>query len=499
MDEARSGHDPGPVQGADLVPAVINTAPALIGQAATALISLGGLLLGIPVTNLREVMVHPPSLQPLPSGGPFATGCVPLRGQVIPVLDLSAALKLPAPPEGPCIIAILRWENRVVGLRAQEVRRIVQPNDVLIQELAPAGSDLARNLLPGVALVGNEVVSLLDSNALLAAPDVPHSVEHQTRSRHLDRSGQFILCEIEGWRYCVAVGNIEGTLAETVVDNSVLFHGACEGVIERNGLKTALMNPKVYTGFSSAGDRLSQSGGIVLKLDAGSGLILRADRITDILLLQPAQITPVPAAVCARSDLFQGVVFDAAGAPCYVLDITRLVAETDVLALASIACRKDADRPRGATSGGGPKGVAGTAIFVRAAGLRALAIQDVDEILPLPLALSTALPRHDGFVGSIFYREALLPVFCMSCLAGVTDPPPGQRPAIVVVRKAGERVGLLVQDIVGIERVQFVEDVPEVAQGPATRLAVRHLNAAHRFVAVWQWAQQGSKVNSDLA
>ena len=473
------------MQVAGRAPAVTATAHAPTVYPATALIAMGGVTLGIPVANLREVMVHPPGLQPLPAGGPFAMGCVALRGQVIPVLDLSAALNLPPSREGCNIIAILRWESRIVGLRAQAVRRIVQSSEVLVQEMTPAGSEMARLVLPRVALVGLEVVSLLDASALLTAAEVPHTAEQPTRSRHLDRSSQFLLCEIGGWRYCVSVRNIEATLAETAVDSSVLAQGSCEGAIERHGLKMALMNPQIFTGFVKGGARPAHSGGIVLKLEPGRGLTLRADRITDILHLQRSQITAIPPTVCDRPDLFQGVVFDAKGLPCYVLDIDRLTADPEAQALARIAHRKDEGNRADSSTSGAAKGVPGTAIFVRAGGLRALAIEDVVEILQLPAAFCKTKPRYDGFIDSLFYRDSLLAVFCMSWLAGERDPQPGQRPGIVVVRKAGERIGLLVEDIVGIERVHFIDDVPEFSGGPATRLAMRQSHTSARFVALW--------------
>ncbi|MBI1171389.1 hypothetical protein GC209_08310 [bacterium] len=492
MDGAAS--TPGAEPIASLLPANIAAGtgprdPFPAANGATALISLGGLTLGIPVANLREVMVRPPGLQPLPAGGRHAVGCVALRGQVIPVLDLATALTLPLPgsPPGqsPGIIAILRADDRVVGIAAHDVHRIVQSRDLTVQDLDPAGSAPARTVLPGVALFGEEVVSLLDARALIDMVDVPHATERPAPSRHLDRSSQYLRCEIGTWRYCVSVRQIEATLADTVVDSRVLFHGACEGTVERHGIEMALMNPRIYTGFAAGAERLLQSGGVVVRLDAARSLTLRSDRISDILHLQRGQIAPMPKAPCARPDLFLGVVFDAQGEPCYVLDIEKLIAEPQVQSLAGVAHRR-ADKALVATDiADGPKGVAGTAIFVRAGGLRALPIQDVEEIAPRPAALDDAQPRHDGYLGWVRHRDALLPVFCMTWLAGVTEAHRGIRSGIVIVRSAGERIGLLVEDITGIEPVRFVEDAPEVPHGPKTRLAMRNRKTPDRLVAVW--------------
>lgn len=411
-------------------------------------------------------------------------GCVALRGQVIPVLDLAPSLSLLDQAKTPGIIAVIRSEGRVVGVRADSVRRIVQSRDMQVQELLVTGSSVGNKILPRVALVGKEVIHLLDAEALFELPDLPHALEVQTKSRHLDRSSQFLLCNIGTWRYCVPVSHIEATLPETSVDSKVLVQGSCEGAVQRHGVQMALMNPSSYTGFSSTGASPQHSAGIVIKLDGDRCLTLRADRISDILHLQRDDISAMPKAVCRRPDLFQGVVFDPDGQPCFVLDLDRFIEDPDVQSLASVAHRiSDLVVSK---SDLGPKGKPGTAVFVRAGGLRAFPIHDVEEIIPRPALMPNEEPRHDGYMFSLAHRGALLPIFSMSCLAGKGEVTRGRRSGIVVVKEFGERIGLLVQDIVGIEPVTFIEDVPDIPGGPKSLLAMRSRASSDGLIAVWR-------------
>src|SRR5471032_2184921 len=86
---------------------------------ALGLMTVDDVLLALPVAMLREVIPCPESLAPLPLPG--VCGAVQLRGLIIPVLDLRAALGLPGSSAADKVVVLMRHAGRLLGLRVSAV------------------------------------------------------------------------------------------------------------------------------------------------------------------------------------------------------------------------------------------------------------------------------------------------------------------------------------------------------------------------------------------
>ncbi len=84
-----------------------------------------GELYGINVFKVREITMMPP-ITPVSSGHPFLLGMADIRGQVIPIIDLSAAAGRPQPTGSARTLIITEFSRSTQGFAVEEVDEIVR-------------------------------------------------------------------------------------------------------------------------------------------------------------------------------------------------------------------------------------------------------------------------------------------------------------------------------------------------------------------------------------
>ncbi|WGV98617.1 chemotaxis protein CheW [Vibrio sp. YMD68] len=126
-------------------------------------------LYGVAIENVEEIRVweRPTAI---PRSPEFVKGVINLRGMIVPVIDLRARFSL-----GDCqyipttVVLVLRSRNgdvdRLMGLVVDAVSDVVSQGDNV---LSPAlGESKVTPYLHGVLNVGDEIMSLLDTEELL--------------------------------------------------------------------------------------------------------------------------------------------------------------------------------------------------------------------------------------------------------------------------------------------------------------------------------------------
>jgi purine-binding chemotaxis protein CheW len=131
---------------------------------------VGGDSFAIDIMTVRQII---PWSRPtaVPSAPSFIEGIVLLRDEVIPIVDVRRRLGRPsasADEIGSVIIVMTDWG--IVGLRADEVRRIVDADTAAFLPAPPLVQNVRGELLVGVLPWREELLLLLDVQAILS-PD----------------------------------------------------------------------------------------------------------------------------------------------------------------------------------------------------------------------------------------------------------------------------------------------------------------------------------------
>jgi purine-binding chemotaxis protein CheW len=125
-------------------------------------------LYAIPVERVREIVRLRP-LTELPRVPPAVLGVLPLRGEMLQVLDLRARLGLPAAAagRGARIVVLHGPDGQLAGLRVDRVAEVARVGDEALSAPPPG----ATRAVTALALRDGRFVSLLDVDRVLDLGD----------------------------------------------------------------------------------------------------------------------------------------------------------------------------------------------------------------------------------------------------------------------------------------------------------------------------------------
>lgn len=134
---------------------------------------VAGQIFALDIMAIREIRAWTP-VTPMPRVPHFVAGVVNLRGTVLPVIDLAARLgwqPTEATPRHAIIVCQINGQSQ--GLIVDSVSDIVGLDTEALQPAPDAGQDELIPFLEGIVALEEQMVMVLDLNALSASGDLP--------------------------------------------------------------------------------------------------------------------------------------------------------------------------------------------------------------------------------------------------------------------------------------------------------------------------------------
>ena len=130
---------------------------------------------GLRIEQIEEVLPMC-SLQEYPEGPPWFSGLLNLRGEMIPVVDISGRIdKHRRPAKVSDFIIIVHIEGKRFGLVVQEVFQVETVNSAKVQ---PPMQDVPEALyVHGIVQTNLSVVFLLSLSSLLGTSEIPEDLQ----------------------------------------------------------------------------------------------------------------------------------------------------------------------------------------------------------------------------------------------------------------------------------------------------------------------------------
>lgn len=186
-------------------------------------------VLGVNVAKVLEVIENPGLTRPEFAPHPCFMGILPLRGKVLPVLDLGVWLGLDTQPHPHDVIIVTEFSQTTVGFL---VSGVVDIHRVFWKDVEPPGgmlSQLEESCIVGITQIDERFVQLVDLESIIA--------EFDERSRPSDEYDSF-----EGdTRYKVLIADdsmvIRNLMEETLARANFEYHVVNNG---EDGLKYVL-------------------------------------------------------------------------------------------------------------------------------------------------------------------------------------------------------------------------------------------------------------------
>jgi len=138
---------------------------------------LSGDSFAVPIAQVQEVLALP-KITPVPAAPPFINGIFPLRGVIVPLVDLSSRLRLGATKGGREACAVVVRASRPSGdlLIALQIDEILDVAEFAATALAPApdmGARVPSELLLGLhRAIDDSLIFILDLERILSPAEL---------------------------------------------------------------------------------------------------------------------------------------------------------------------------------------------------------------------------------------------------------------------------------------------------------------------------------------
>lgn len=131
-------------------------------------IKMGEEMYGIDIKHIDNI-VRMQHITRVPKVPAYIKGVINLRGEVIPVFSLRLKMNMPEVEETKKFrIIIIKLDGSYVGLIVDEVREVVTLQNDLVEKVYRDPSEPTQNFLLGVGKDGDNLISLLDVNEVVA-------------------------------------------------------------------------------------------------------------------------------------------------------------------------------------------------------------------------------------------------------------------------------------------------------------------------------------------
>jgi len=354
-------------------------------------IRIGEVGIGIRIEAVLQALPLPETFSRLPLRTHALLGMVEHDGMAVPVVDLARWLDVGAAPAGAVPqLLLLRDGDRTVGLRVDALEELVEVEAAALQRLHHADDpdDVFHSAVPsgnGVLLSLLEVTRLADLAQCWSKPPTAAAPTAPPATDTLQRTCYALLDTGHG-----LIGVPPAALAE-VLALPALTHIGSSAWCRWHDSQLALI----------ASAALFEAPGIDTRVAAAP--LLAVLQQADLALGVPVQ------AVLRLEEFGPGVpstdgvgenVIDASGATVLLVDVTRLLARHPEAALA----RGDSVTSIASTSVGAGTSNAEAYVVFDAAGLQALPLAAIEQIVPLEVPLSATMAWQGAAIPLIDLR-----------------------------------------------------------------------------------------------
>ncbi|MGF1720521.1 chemotaxis protein CheW [Vibrio kyushuensis] len=143
---------------------------------------VGSSLFAYPIAKIKEIMEYP-QVEPITGAPNYIKGAMNLRGELLPIFELSLCLGKETLQVGPktCVVVTElehHGERFYIGNKVDLVTQVIDINDDQLEPVPDLAGNLANPLLKGLAKLDSRLLTIIDVDQLL------HSAQWDWLSQH---------------------------------------------------------------------------------------------------------------------------------------------------------------------------------------------------------------------------------------------------------------------------------------------------------------------------
>ncbi|MEL6883814.1 MAG: chemotaxis protein CheW [Pseudomonadota bacterium] len=419
-------------------------------------VRIGGTAIGIPLDNLSEVF-HSRVQQALPIHSDQLQGGIDLRGNLIPVLNMSLIGNFPNCNTDPKLGVVLEQGQMSLAIYVDEIVGIANTSGDQIGRIVR--SDASEEAFFASVFPFNDVfVSILDVSRVFKIPGVFSASRSAANVVKATRKGPPMLTFTAGGAlYSVPAIEVHAAVPRQEIRQTAITSGPCLGEITYHNRRIPVICPVSILGL---GKRYSHSLSEVVVLRFVDDLLLgiAVDAIREIRTFSTASEKTIPIAQMGL-DLIEKVLIQDDGKQIFVVDVAQLRDTETVLNIAKLS-RMDAEKQVEQPKNTADEAV-GSVVRERERYLVvdlhkriAIPLLEVTCILDQPKNLTPVNANADGFLGYFSRRGETVALIDLREHLGA-GPVKHKKAQVLMTGEPGRQFGFLVDDVVGIEVSQW--------------------------------------------
>jgi len=426
-----------------------------------------GIEIALPAEQVIEALPISAPIQPLPTAAFFLEGIMPLRGDVIPVINLKKRLALPETSYGPdAKVAVIQYNAKHYGLLFDDIRDVLRVPPEAIEHLDPFLLSEETVIVDLIKLEqSRRTLELLDLRRLF--PDggaaIDNVLDQKEQASPVQRTySQFVIYTCRNQVYGIPVGDAREICFFTDIDQT-FKSGKVEGALQLRGQTIPVLSSAALLGcFDETLNPTEDTRILVMQSGALSfGLIV--DKIHQILVVADDEILPIPGQHLPH---LLGVCNCKKYNNIMLIDVQELIGpQVDRITAMSRLRKKDEE--------GGEETVATRHVItehcylVFAIGKHyAIELKDVQEIIDCGDFMEIA--SGGGLVqGIINLRGRIVPVISLRSFyhcaeQNVVSKEPSRDDKLIIGRSGGNLIALLVDEISTIYKQERFHATPSL-------------------------------------
>ncbi|MEZ8823218.1 chemotaxis protein CheW [Vibrio amylolyticus] len=144
---------------------------------------VGSSLFAYPISKIKEIMEYP-EVEPITGSPDYINGAMNLRGQLLPIFELSLCLGKETLSLGPktCVVVTELEHNGQHYTVGNKVDLVTQVIDIDVSQLEPIpdlAGNLANPLLKGLAKLDTRLLTIIDVDQLLVSKQLSWLTKQQ--------------------------------------------------------------------------------------------------------------------------------------------------------------------------------------------------------------------------------------------------------------------------------------------------------------------------------
>lgn len=419
----------------------------------------------LPVSVVQEVVNEPSGYTPVPLSPDYLLGLFNLRGNIVPVVDLSKIFNFDQPSTDAAEhrsvfesrkVAILEFDNLCLGLLFDATGEIFNNTEVETCLFERSATSLQDQVIAGVFKMdnGRRIIQLLDVHGMLQLDRIPQSLHNggilaTTQPRGKRR--QCISFDVGDSGCALDIGAIKEIVNIGQIDNTVLAGSLCLGAIDLRGSTVPVVNFSLLLGYSDASNiDIHESDShrvIVMKVDENLfGLLV--SKINNIVSYFDDELHTFPVLGNKKSAMFKGYIAGASPTQgTIVLEQSEIFSNEEISTITKghSTLFKDTKDPSFREKEGSLNRK--TLITFSLGNLYGLEIGDVKEVIDYPTDLIKTPTMTEQVRGMVNLRGELVVIIDTRHLYGLETFIDYETTKILVFESESTKYGLIVDTV----------------------------------------------------